>query len=1134
MIALLNDLSYIPSNNEQNEPTQGDIGETSNGPTQAKHNEFEELYANANEELYPGYDYVTRLDFMAKFTYFKVKGKLTYSIFIEMLEFFQHVFPTMKGYKLPSSYYAIKKTFKTIGLGYESIHACVNDCFLFRGDSNKDVHFCLVCKMSRWKDNNTPRKKVPKKVLRYFPIIPRLQRLYKFSHTAKEMTWHATRKCTEPESSFMLTLLIPGLKSPGKDIDVYLRPLIDDLKTINDFPARSSLSGWSGQGYKACPTCNEDYLARRDLKRLGIRSSLWLGQTKNGKCSKPQAAYSFTPENRKKFCQFIKGVKLPDGFGSNFKHKVTDNDTNITGLKSHDCHIMMQHVLPYGLQQYFPDEVAKPIIELCSFFKQICYATLMEDDMFKAQSKVVDILCNLELIYPPAFFDIMIHLVIHLPLEALEGGPIRPQWMFPFERFMKKLKGYVRNNAKAEGSIAEGYVAEEALTFSSHYFWDVTTKFNLIRFDTQELKKVIWYVLHNSLKIDTYRSQFKRRQPHWKVIEHVNHKFFSDGGVIMVEEDPDVIHFDNSSDLLLSTSLNDLDNATLHIDGQSTKVDAPPYIIDLDEDDDIIDDEDALPHNLADSDDEDLVNVDDDDGVDMSANVARGHSGGSGGDDRPPTHHIPTGCGGCFANGGKGTRKPNLGRRKAGRLHTRQETRNLGLKKITNDKGPEMTLYYPSWQKVSAERKAAILTKIETQFDLTPHMKSQRWTNINVGIQQHLQNFYNTNKASLKAAHWVINPKTGTNQARAAQNRQNQAKSTVVCRQGSRSLACLRDQMMESSATREYPSLIHTFFVTHTVNGVFTRDVDRAIYEEMLRLQALGSNTSSGVPYTEEEINALARKGKQRGHLPGVDRVLSGRATNVLIPPPPQCTHNSGDVEKFKKKNKYLTKQVNLMMKLFRSNDKFSQMLNQYESTPEFGNASGSGGCGDDEMASDEDGGEDEEDEEDGNKDDPDVIHVDNLFDLALSTSLNDLEIAALHIDGKSIDLDAPSDIVDVDEDDDIIDEDDPIPYDLVDSNDEDLATLILMMVCYPNATCTDVAQGHGRDGGGDDRPPPHQIPTSYEGCLGNQCKGTRKPNLGGRRTGRMHTYQETQNHGLKAITDKMAPSQSCLSLATE
>ncbi|GKB27363.1 hypothetical protein Tco_0866764, partial [Tanacetum coccineum] len=89
------------------------------------------------------------------------------------------------------------------------------------------------------------------------------------------------------------------------------------------------------------------------------------------------------------------------------------------------------------------------------------------------------------------------------------------------------------------------------------------------------------------------------------------------------------------------------------------------------------------------SDDEDLVNVEDDDGVEvMFTDVAWGHGGDGGGDDWPPTHHIPTGFGGCFANRGKGTRKPNLGGRKAGRLHTYQETRNLGLKKITDDKGP--------------------------------------------------------------------------------------------------------------------------------------------------------------------------------------------------------------------------------------------------------------------------------------------------------------------------------------------------------------------------------------------------------------------------------------------------------------
>ncbi|GKD88531.1 retrotransposon protein, putative, ty3-gypsy subclass, partial [Tanacetum coccineum] len=216
-----------------------------------------------------------------------------------------------------------------------------------------------------------------------------------------------------------------------------------------------------------------------------------------------------------------------------------------------------------------------------------------------------------------------------------------------------------------------------------------------------------------------------------------------------------------------------------------------------------------------------------------------------------------------------------------------------------------------------------------TQFDLKPHVQSQRWTDINAGIQQYLQKLYNTNKASLKAAHWVINLETGTydvesirqrrpesitptdwdaqlsfwnnprNQARATQNRQNRAKSTVVCRQGSRSLARLRDQMMESLSTREYPSLIDTFFVTHTVGG-----------DEILRLQRLGSNTETGVPYTEEEIMAI----------------------------------------------------VKMMMRLFRSDEKFSQMLDQFESSPEFGGASESGGCGDDELGGDEDGDEDEED----------------------------------------------------------------------------------------------------------------------------------------------------------------------------
>ena len=81
----------------------------------------------------------------------------------------------------------------------------------------------------------------------------------------------------------ILSMMISGPKQPGNDIDVYLGPLIEDLKllwdegvdvcdgfsgenfklrallfcTINDFPAYGNLSGYSTKGHKACPICEE-------------------------------------------------------------------------------------------------------------------------------------------------------------------------------------------------------------------------------------------------------------------------------------------------------------------------------------------------------------------------------------------------------------------------------------------------------------------------------------------------------------------------------------------------------------------------------------------------------------------------------------------------------------------------------------------------------------------------------------------------------------------------------------------------------------------------------------------------------------------------------------------------------------
>ena len=79
---------------------------------------------------------------------------------------------------------------------------------------------------------------------------------------------------------------------------------------------------------------------------------------------------------------------------------------------------------------------------------------------------------------PSCFFDIMVHLPIHLVDEIKLGGPVHCRYMYPIERYLCKLKSYVRNRSRPEGSIAEGCLAEECLIFCSRYMHDgVKTRF---------------------------------------------------------------------------------------------------------------------------------------------------------------------------------------------------------------------------------------------------------------------------------------------------------------------------------------------------------------------------------------------------------------------------------------------------------------------------------------------------------------------------------------------------------------------------------------------------------------------------------------------------------------------------------
>ncbi|KAG8474821.1 hypothetical protein CXB51_031544 [Gossypium anomalum] len=295
---------------------------------------FYNLLNEMNEELYEGSKY-SKLSFCIHLFHLKCLGGWTGNSFTMLLEFLRDMFPFVK---IPQSCQNMKRLIKDLGLGYDKIHSYPNDYMLNWGDQ-KNQQSCHVC-------GGAQLRKKPIKILRYFPIIPRLQRLFMSSKTADSMRWHNDQRTDDgllrhpvdslscksfdskfpsfasypqnvrlglvangfnpfkimsssystwslvlvpynlppwicmKQSYFILSMIIPGEKGPRIDIDIYLQPLIEELKqlwsgvetydvlrkenfnlrvallwTINDFPTYANLSSWSTKGRYACPCC---------------------------------------------------------------------------------------------------------------------------------------------------------------------------------------------------------------------------------------------------------------------------------------------------------------------------------------------------------------------------------------------------------------------------------------------------------------------------------------------------------------------------------------------------------------------------------------------------------------------------------------------------------------------------------------------------------------------------------------------------------------------------------------------------------------------------------------------------------------------------------------------------------------
>jgi hypothetical protein len=112
-------------------------------------------------------------------------------------------------------------------------------------------------------------------------------------------------------------------------------------------------------------------------------------------------------------------------------------------------------------------------VKLCAFLNAISQNVINPEDLQRLQNDVAQCLVSFELVFPPSFFNIMMHLLVHLVEEITILGLVFLHNMFPFERFMGVLKKYVHNRARPEGSISKGYLTEEVIEFCVDFVPDL-------------------------------------------------------------------------------------------------------------------------------------------------------------------------------------------------------------------------------------------------------------------------------------------------------------------------------------------------------------------------------------------------------------------------------------------------------------------------------------------------------------------------------------------------------------------------------------------------------------------------------------------------------------------------------------
>jgi hypothetical protein len=140
------------------------------------------------------------------------------------------------------------------------------------------------------------------------------------------------------------------------------------------------------------------------MVKMGIWSELALVEKDISHIFLPPACYTLSKEEKLSLLECLKLIKVPTGYSSNISSKVSLQEMKLIGMKSHDFHVLLTHLLLVAIWGILPPHVRHSIIKLCFFFNSICGKIINPESLATLQKDISVTICELEMFLPPSFF----------------------------------------------------------------------------------------------------------------------------------------------------------------------------------------------------------------------------------------------------------------------------------------------------------------------------------------------------------------------------------------------------------------------------------------------------------------------------------------------------------------------------------------------------------------------------------------------------------------------------------------------------------------------------------------------------------------------------------------------------------